>query len=286
MKAEFLRALDEYFCANYSDYVRLSAIEGYEMPEMLYVSDDGNVARRDSACMRLVHQPRCEELLERFKQSLADTTFTFSFSFPTLRERWHDRFEKHTFARLLPEALHHSGETAESVTASGEYSGISFTVIVSRAVAADTSVTFQGNALKLTDSVVSGVKLITVAILPGLSGELAFWVQGQKVYGLELTFILSVDDTPDEPEAPDDPLVPGEGELQPGDSAQGGSSGNATGGGSSGNGGGQGSGQAVNVSLSDEGKKTLVIVGSSVGGAVVLAGVIILVVVLTKKKKK
>lgn len=114
MKAEFLRALDEYFCANYSDYVRLSAIEGYKMPEMLYVSDDGNVARRDSACMRLVHQPRCEELLERFKQSLADTTFTFSFSFPTLRERWHDRFEKHTFARLLPEALHHSGETAES----------------------------------------------------------------------------------------------------------------------------------------------------------------------------
>ena len=178
------------------------------------------------------------------------------------------------------------GETAESVTASGEYSGISFTVIVSRAVAADTSVTFQGNALKLTDSVVSGVKLITVAILPGLSGELAFWVQGQKVYGLELTFILSVDDTPDEPEAPDDPEVSGEGELQPGGNTQGGSSGNANGGGSSGNGGGQAPGQAVNVSLSDEGKKTLVIVGSSVGGAVVLAGVIILVVVLTKKKKK
>ena len=178
------------------------------------------------------------------------------------------------------------GETTESVTASGEYSGISFTVIVSRAVAADTSVTFQGNALKLTDSVVSGVKLITVAILPGLSGELAYWVQGQKVYGLELTFILSVDDTPDEPEAPDDPLVPGEGELQPGGNTQGGSSGNANGGGSSGNGGGQAPGQAVNVSLSDEGKKTLVIVGSSVGVAVVLAGVIILVIVLTKKKKK
>ena len=53
MRNEYLRALDEYFCALYSDYVRLSAIEGYAMPDVLYVAEDGNVARRDSSCMRL-----------------------------------------------------------------------------------------------------------------------------------------------------------------------------------------------------------------------------------------
>lgn len=113
MKAEFIRALDEYFCANYSDYVRLSAIEGYEMPNVLYVADDGNVARRDSSCMRLCYQAKCEELLEKLKASLADTTFTFSFFFPSLKERISDRFNKHTFAKILPQALHHCGETAE-----------------------------------------------------------------------------------------------------------------------------------------------------------------------------
>lgn len=117
MKAEFIRALDEYFCANYSDYVRLSAIEGYQMPEVLYVAEDGNVARRDSSCMRLCHQENCEELLAKFKDLLADTTFTFSFSFPTVRERLFGRFEKHTFAKHLPEALHHCGETAEEAGA-------------------------------------------------------------------------------------------------------------------------------------------------------------------------
>ena len=74
MKSEHLRALDEYFCALYSDYVKLSAIEGYVMPDVLYVASDGNVARRDSSCMRLCHQKNCEELLARFKANLADTT--------------------------------------------------------------------------------------------------------------------------------------------------------------------------------------------------------------------
>ena len=43
MRSEHLRALDEYFCALYSDYVRLSAIEGYVMPDVLYVAEDGMV---------------------------------------------------------------------------------------------------------------------------------------------------------------------------------------------------------------------------------------------------
>ena len=49
-----------------------------------------------------------------FTRALADTTFTFSFAFPTLRERISDHFRKNTFARLLPETLRHCGETAES----------------------------------------------------------------------------------------------------------------------------------------------------------------------------
>ncbi len=113
MKTEYLRALDEYFCALYSDYVRLSAIEGYVMPDVLYVAQDGNVARRDSSCMRLCHQKDCDALLQKFKETLADTTFTFSFGFPSLRDRISDRFRKLTFARLLPEALRHCGETAQ-----------------------------------------------------------------------------------------------------------------------------------------------------------------------------
>lgn len=113
MRNEYLRALDEYFCALYSDYVRLSAIEGYVMPDVLYVASDGNVARRDASCMRLCYQKECEGLLKKFKASLADTTFTFSFAFPTLRERISDRFRKTSFARLLPEALRHCGDTVQ-----------------------------------------------------------------------------------------------------------------------------------------------------------------------------
>ena len=53
-------------------------------------------------------------LLARLKGELADTTFTFSFSYPSFRERMHDLFNKETFAKLLPAALARCGETAES----------------------------------------------------------------------------------------------------------------------------------------------------------------------------
>ena len=42
----YLKELDERFCERYSDYVKLSAIEGYEMPETIYVATDGNIARQ------------------------------------------------------------------------------------------------------------------------------------------------------------------------------------------------------------------------------------------------
>ena len=112
----YIRALDEHFCARYSDYVKIAAIEGYAMPEMLYIARDGNIARRDSSYMRLAYQSNAGELLARFKATLADTDFTFSFRFPKLRERMRDLFhpQRKTFARLLPEVLARCGETEKS----------------------------------------------------------------------------------------------------------------------------------------------------------------------------
>ncbi len=112
----YIQGLDEYFCAQYSDYVRITAIEGYVMPEVLYVARDGNIARRDPSCMRLKFQSEPEVLLARFKAGLADTDFTFSFRFPKLKERLHTLFKgkKGSFCDLLPGALARANETAES----------------------------------------------------------------------------------------------------------------------------------------------------------------------------
>ncbi len=114
MSVSYLTALDEYFCAQYSDYVKLNAIEGYEMPEVVYVGKDGNVARRDSSVMRLCHQKKCEELLRTFKAALADVDFTFNFCFRPFHDKVRDPFRKYTFAKVLPLILKRYGESAES----------------------------------------------------------------------------------------------------------------------------------------------------------------------------
>lgn len=111
---DFITALDEYFCAQYADYVRLSAIEGYEMPEVVYVDKGGNIARRDSSCMRLIYQKNKDELLKKFKLALCDTDYAFNFSFIPLGERLRMPFKKYTFAKLLPDCLRRAGETVES----------------------------------------------------------------------------------------------------------------------------------------------------------------------------
>ena len=82
MDTRYLQSLDEYFCANYSDYVRLAALEGYERPELLYIGKDGNIARRDMSALRLSEQPNAKEILARFKEGLIDTDYTFNFSPP------------------------------------------------------------------------------------------------------------------------------------------------------------------------------------------------------------
>lgn len=114
METQYLTSLDEYFCAQYSDYVKLSALEGYEMPEVVSVGADGNIERKNSEVMRLCHQKNKTELLARLKEGLADTEFTFNFSFRSFRDSMRDPFRKFTFAKVLPAALSHAGETAES----------------------------------------------------------------------------------------------------------------------------------------------------------------------------
>ncbi len=112
-RPDYLNALDDYFSAEYSDYAAIGAIEGYDMPELLYVAPDGNVARRDSSRMRLCYQRERDALLERFKRGLTDTEFTFSFSFPRFFERLRDLRGHKSFHKLLPAVLARCGETAE-----------------------------------------------------------------------------------------------------------------------------------------------------------------------------
>ena len=114
MERDYIKALDEYFCEQYRDYVKLTAIEGYTMPEVITVRSDGNIERKDSEVMRLCRQANKEELLKTFKRGLGDTEFTFNFRFRTFRERMRDLRKKETFARLLPAALARVNETTES----------------------------------------------------------------------------------------------------------------------------------------------------------------------------
>ena len=114
MEKQYLTSLDEYFCAQYSDYVKLSALASYSMPDVLSVGADGNIERKSSEIMRLCHQKNREEVLAEFKEKLVDTEFTFSFAYRPFRDRMRDPFRKYTFAKVLPDALAHAGETAES----------------------------------------------------------------------------------------------------------------------------------------------------------------------------
>ncbi len=109
-----LTALDEHFCAHYSNYVKITALAGYKMPNVLYIAGDGNIARKDSSLMRLCHQEKKDELLKTFKEGRVDTSFTFSFFFPSFKTRLKNIANKYTFAKLLPQILSHTGETVES----------------------------------------------------------------------------------------------------------------------------------------------------------------------------
>ncbi len=108
-----ISALDEYFMAHYSDYVRLAALDGYRMPELLSPSREGGVQTKDPALMRLNHQERGEELLALLKREQADTDYTFSFRFLTFSEKLRRPFERYSFARVLPRILSGHSLTVE-----------------------------------------------------------------------------------------------------------------------------------------------------------------------------
>ena len=108
-----ISALDEYFMAHYSDYVRLSALPGYQMPETLVIDRDGAVSKKDSAVMRLACQQDREALLAALKEEQGDTDYTFSFRFLTFSEKLRRPFEKYSFAKVLPKILSRHKLTAE-----------------------------------------------------------------------------------------------------------------------------------------------------------------------------
>ncbi len=110
-----LSSLDEYFMDRYADFVRLSALEGYEMPETVTPGADGTLRRRDSSALYLSRQRKGEELLARLKAELVDTELTFSFRFLTGKEKFTRFFEKYTFARVFPRVLRRVNLTAEEV---------------------------------------------------------------------------------------------------------------------------------------------------------------------------
>lgn len=100
-----ISALDEYFMAHYSDYVRLAALKGYRMPETLGVGKDGNVEKKDPSVMKLLYRENREELLALLKEEQADTDLTFSFRFLTFSEKVRRPFEKYSFSKVLPHIL-------------------------------------------------------------------------------------------------------------------------------------------------------------------------------------
>ncbi len=114
MKQDYIEALDEYCCDNYSDYTAISAIEGYKLPDLIEIGKDGNISRKNNELMKLSRQPNAAELLRTFKSRLGDTYFTFHFSFVPWIERIKDKRRKHTFAKLLPVVLKKQEETPES----------------------------------------------------------------------------------------------------------------------------------------------------------------------------
>ena len=170
----------------------------------------------------------------------------------------------------------------EPLPQSGAAVGNSVILSVSSKVAADTTVTYNGNALNLTETGF-GTKILTINIGAGLKGDLVFRVQGQAVRTWNLDLTPYIDDGQsgsDDPET-GEPVDPDDGETDGGNNMGGNQGGAQQGGQNAGT-----SSGGANVTLSEDGKKTLIIVGSSVGGAVVLAAVIVLIVFAVKKSRK
>ncbi len=111
----YLAQLNEYFCENYCNYAKITAIDGYVKPEIITIDKDSNLVRRDEALMRLCDQEKKAELLTRFQNSLVDSEITFSFGCIPLLQRIKNFFSSDVFYKKLPEILKKYGETVQSV---------------------------------------------------------------------------------------------------------------------------------------------------------------------------
>ncbi len=110
-----ISALDEYFMAHYSDYVRLAALPGYVMPDRLVVGPDGKILKKDDSLMRLDRQPSAAALLAQLKKEQADTDYSFSFRFLRFGEKLRRPFDRYSFPRILSRVLEKRRLTADDV---------------------------------------------------------------------------------------------------------------------------------------------------------------------------
>ena len=114
MKEAYIQALDEFFAAHYSDYVKLAALEGYRRPELLTVDRDGNIGRKRQFLSAPFLSGGVRDAARDAEGGPRRYDVRLHLPLPHLPREVHDLFDKYTFARHLPAILSHCGETPES----------------------------------------------------------------------------------------------------------------------------------------------------------------------------
>lgn len=105
----FIEDLDEYFCEKYANYDRICILKGYEMPKMQTTErrEDGTdySYTLPASTMRLALQKNREELLRQLKETMTDSTFSYTFRPLGFFARIKENFSKESFKKLLPNVL-------------------------------------------------------------------------------------------------------------------------------------------------------------------------------------
>lgn len=113
MNSLSIKQLDDFFMRTYDDYVKICAIRGYQMPDMIVISEDGNVGRKDAEKMKLCYQPDREGLLAVFKEEYIDCDYSFSFRGASPFKRLKNAFDKYAFHKYFRELLQRKRLSAE-----------------------------------------------------------------------------------------------------------------------------------------------------------------------------
>lgn len=118
MAFDFLEDLDEYFCEKYANYDRICILKGYEMPKMQTTErrEDGTdySYTLPASTMRLALQKNRVDLLRQLKETMTDSTFSFSFRPVSFFGRVKDSFKKDSFKKVLAAVLARYNLNAES----------------------------------------------------------------------------------------------------------------------------------------------------------------------------